>query len=342
MPCLPAADGHLSRFCRASQRFISRAPDSALVPDTWRLGSGEERVRAAVVGCGGAGCNTLRYVTPPSGVERIAVNDAPHPSMVGIPRRVILAQGPLKDIASMEEKTIPTLATNEEKEISDALVDRDLIVALGGLGGEFGGWALGVVGRVARILGDVSIAFATVPFAAEGMLRWHLAEDQLSNLRGRADGVVLFGNDALLRAFPKLPLAKAFGALGAIMARPATALPTVLSRSDLVPFKRFLGRARDWRFGMGSGAEKHRCFLAVEEAYASPWFTGRHEDVRGAVVLIAQPAGALYADEVLREVRLRSPQADVAWAVLPEPAPENRVVVQILAGLDVRGPAVPR
>lgn len=260
--------------------------------------------------------------------------------MLGVSRRVILASGPLKDIASMEEKVIPTLATNEEKDLSNALADRDFVVALGGLGGEFGGWGLAVVGRVARILGDTSLALATVPFSAEGMLRRHLAEAQLETLRGRADGVVAFGNDALLRAYPTLPLAKAFGAMGAIMARPAAALPTVLSRSDLVPFKRFLGRVKDWRFGMGSGTEKHRCFLAVEEAYASPWFTGRHEDIREAVVLIAQPTGAMYADEILREVRLRSPHADVAWAALAEPAPEDRAVVQVLAGLDPQaGPA---
>lgn len=306
------------------------------MPDTWRLGTGEERVRAAIVGCGGAGCNTIRHVAPVPGVERIAVNDAPHPSMLGVARRVIISSEPLKAIASLEEKAIPTLATSEEKELSNSLMDRDFVVALGGLGGEFGGWGLGVVGRVARILGDTSLVLATVPFTAEGMLRRHLAEAQLAVVRRRADGVVAFGNDALLRSYPSLPLAKAFAAMGAIMARPAAALPAALTRSDMGPLRRLLGRAKDWRFGMGSGMEKHRCFLAVEEAYASPWFTGQHEDIRGAVVLIAQPVGASFADEVLREVRLRSPHADVAWAVLQEPTPEDRVTVQILAGLETR------
>jgi cell division GTPase FtsZ len=309
------------------------------VPDTWRLGTGEERIRAAVVGCGGAGCNTLRYVAPSAGLERIAMNDAPHPSMVGVPRRVLVATEPLMAIASLEEKAIPTLATNEEKDLSSALADRDFVVAIGGLGGQFGGWALSVVGRVARILGDTCLAFATVPFAAEGMLRRQLAEAQLATLRSRADGVVAFANGALLRSYPTLPLAKAFGAMGTIMARPATALPTVLSRSDLVPLKRFLGRSKDWRFGMGAGQEKHRCFVAVEEAYASPWFTGRREDIRQAVILIAQPSGGSFEDELLREVRLRSPGADLAWATLQEPTSEDRVQVQILAGLDVRAGA---
>lgn len=309
------------------------------MPDSWRLGTGDERVRAAVVGCGGAGCNTLRYVASAPGIERVAMNDAPHPSMAGLARRVIVPAEPLQVIASLEEKTIPTLATDEEKVLSDVLADRDFLVAIGGLGGQFGGWGLAVVGRVARILGDTCLALGTIPFTAEGMLRRHLAEAQLAALKKRADGVVAFANDALLRSYPTLPLSKAFGAMGAIMARPATALASVLSRSDLVPLKRFLLRSKDWRFGMGSGQEKHRCFVAVEEAYASPWFTGRHEDVREAIVLIAQPTEAAFEDELLREVRLRSPLADLAWAVLPESTPEDRVQVQILAGLEARPPA---
>ena len=311
------------------------------MPDTWRLGTGDERVRAAVVGCGGAGCNTLRHVPSAPGVERVAMNDAPHPAMVGIARRVVLSVEPLQAIASLEEKAIPTLATNEEKDVSNALADRDFVVALGGLGGQFGGWGLAVVGRVARILGDACLALATVPFTAEGMLRRNLAEAQLAVLRNRADGVVAFANDALLRAFPTMPLSKAFGAMGAIMARPAIALATALSKTDLVPLKRFLARSKDWRFGMGAGQDKHRCFLAVEEAYASPWFTGRHGDVRQAIVLIAQPPGVLYEDELLREVRLRSPLADIAWAILPDFLPEDRVQVQILAGLDSRAERTP-
>jgi cell division protein FtsZ len=249
-------------------------------------------------------------------------------------RRVILRSDSLKDHASMDEKSVPQMETSEEKEILSALLDRDFVLILGGLGGVLGGWGMGLVARVARILGDGSLALVTVPFRAEGMMRRETAEAQLTLLQRKADGVVAFGNDALVRVFPSLPLAKAFTAMGMVMAKPAMALPTVLSRSDLGPLKRFLGQSKDWRFGMGSGTEKHRCYLAVEEAYASPWFTGRHEDIRQAMILIAQPAGASHEDELLREVRLRSPQADLAWATLPEPTTEDRVVVQVIAGLE--------
>src|SRR5881396_3779585 len=65
--------------------------DGARVPDTWRLGVGEERARVAIVGCGGAGCNVLRRVAAPPNATRIAVNATVHPSMAEVSTRVLVA-----------------------------------------------------------------------------------------------------------------------------------------------------------------------------------------------------------------------------------------------------------
>ena len=287
----------------------------------------------AFVGCGGAGCSVLRRITAPANATRIAVNDAVHPSMADVSTRVLLAAGSLQAYASMDEKAVPNMETDEEKEISAALLDRDLIVMIGGLGGELGGWGMSLVGRVARILGDASIAFATVPFTIEGPIRRQLAEAQLRLLQKRADGVVTFSNDRLLQIARDLPLTKAFAALGAIMARPAAELGAALARPDVVPLRRTLERAREWRFGMGTGREKHRCFVAVEEAYASPWFTSLPEEISHAIVLMSVPERDKDEVEILQEVRRRSPHAVIAWASASSGAKDDRTVVQILAGL---------
>ncbi len=303
------------------------------MPDTWRLGVGEERARVAIVGCGGAGCNVLRRVAAPSNATRIAMNDAIHPSMAEVSTRILVAAGSLQAYASMDEKAVPNMETDEEKEISAALLDRDLVVMLGGLGGELGGWGMSLVGRVARILGDASVAFATVPFTIEGPIRRQLAEAQLRLLQKRADGVVTFGNDRLLQVARDLPLTKAFAVLGAIMARPAAALGAVLARSDVVPIRRTLARVREWRFGMGAGREKHRCFVAVEEAYASPWFASLPEEISHAIVLMSVPEPDKDETEILQEIRRRSPHAMIAWASLPSVATDDRTIVQVLAGI---------
>ncbi len=310
---------------------MGRPFDATAVPDLWQLGTGEEPARLAILGCGGAGCNTLRQVALlPHGVC-VAVNHAPHPAMAGLPR-VLVRPDSLRAFASMDERAVQKMETHEEKDLATAILDRDLVLPMGGLGGEIGGWAMSLVGRVARILGDATLALATVPFTAEGALRRTAAERQLDLLRRKVDGVVTFGNDELLRIAPDVPLVRAFKILGGVMAKLAGALALGLSRSDIAPLRRQLTKARDWRFGMGAGAEKHRCFLAVEEAYRSPWFTGRHEDIRQAAVLMSLPPPSA-PEEVIREVHLRSPGADVAWGTLPESPGSDRAIVNILAGM---------
>ena len=307
--------------------------DGPVVPDMWQLGMAEERARVALIGCGGAGCNILRHVVAPPNAVRIAMNDAVVSSMADIPNRVIVHGSALQAYASMDEKAVQSMETDEEKGIAAALLDRDVVLILGGLGGELGGWGMSLVGRVARILGDATLAFATIPFGLEGPVRRQLAEAQLHLLQKRADGVVPFGNDQLLQVAKDRPMSKALAALSAIIARPASGLSASLARSDVVPFRRMLGRVRDWRYGMGAGREKHRCFVAVEEAYASPWFTSLPEEVTHAVVLMSVQEPGSDETEILHEIRRRSPKAFLAWSALPRTEADDRVIVQILAGI---------
>src|SRR5437899_11471080 len=100
------------------------------MPDTWRLGVGDERARVAIVGCGGAGCNVLRRVAAPPNATRIAMNDIVHPSMAEVSTRVLVAADSLQAYATMDEKAVPSMETDEEQEISAALLDRDCVVML--------------------------------------------------------------------------------------------------------------------------------------------------------------------------------------------------------------------
>ena len=303
------------------------------MPETRQLGTGEERARVAIVGCGGAGCNVLRHVVAPPNAVRIALNDAVPASLADVSTRILVPAASLQGYALMDEKSVPQMETDEEKQISAALLDRDAILILGGLGGELGGWAMSLVGRVARILGDTTLAFATIPFGIEGPIRRQLADAQLRLLQKRADGVVTFGNDPLLQVAKDVPMTKAFAALSAIMARPASNLAAALARTDIAPLRQTLGKVRDWRYGMGLGRDKHRCFVAVEEAYGSPWFTSLPEEIRHAIVLMSVAEPGTDEEEILHEVRRRSPRADIAWASLPRAEGDDRTIVQVFAGL---------
>lgn len=287
----------------------------------------------AIVGCGGAGCNILGRVVAPENATRIAINDGVHPSMIDGVVRVLLPATSLEAYASMDAKVVQKLETDEEKRVAAALLDRDLVLVLGGLGGELGGWAMSLVGRVARIMGDTAVAFTTIPFGLEGTVRRQLAEAQLRLLQQRSDGVVTFANDRLLEVAKDWPLRKAFAALGAIVARPVSNLSACLARTDVPPLRHMLGRVTDWRYGMGAGREKHRCFVAVEEAYGSPWFASLPDEVSRAIVLMSGNEIGSEEEEILHEVRRRSPKADLAWSSVPGGGGDDRVVVEILAGV---------
>src|SRR2546425_11596313 len=111
------------------------------------------------------------------------------------------------------------------------------------------------------------------------------------------------------------------------MARPAAELGAALARSDVAPIRRTLASVREWRCGMGSGREKHRCFVAVEEAYGPPWFASFPEEISHTIVLMSVPEPDRDEPAILQEVRRGSTHAIIAWSRLPSGAGEDRARV---------------
>jgi cell division protein FtsZ len=303
------------------------------MPDVLRLGQGEAvRARIAVVGCGGAGCNVLQQVPADLGLTRVALNDAPHRSMAGIPARLILPRETLPGLASIDEAAVKQLLSPEEKAIAGAVLNHDLVVPLAGLGGETGGPAAALTGRVSRILGTPALALVASPFTAEGMNRRAAAERALEVLSRKVDGVVAFPNDELLKLAPQLPLHQALHVLGAIMVRPLVDLARSMTRRDPATVRAVLRGAARWRFGAGGGNGKHRAFEAVEEALTSPWLPANRDAVERVIAVVAATdPGEAVTGEVLHEVRLAMPRASVLLGAYPEPL-GDRLRLSLLAG----------
>ncbi|MEK6810057.1 MAG: hypothetical protein AABY19_00455 [Candidatus Thermoplasmatota archaeon] len=299
-----------------------------------RLGQGgPERARIAVVGCGGAGCNVLAQVPPDLGITRVAANDTVHRSMAGVEARLILPREGLAGVAAIDESLVRQLTSPDEKAIAGAILNHDLVVPIAGLGGDFGGPAAALVGRVTRVLGESSLALVALPFSAEGLHRRALAEQSLDLLSKKVDGVLAFPNDELLRLAPQLPLLRAFQVLGTIMVRPLTDLARASTRTDIGTLRDMLRSGRRWRFGAGEGEGKHRAFAALEEAFSSPWFPGRAEVIE-RVIVIASAAGfeETLAGEVTHELQLTVPRARILFGGYADGALGERMRLSVLAG----------
>ena len=96
-------------------------------------------------------------------------------------------------------------------EIRQALTQARLIFICAGLGGGTGSGAAPVIAQIAREMGALVIAFATVPFSFEGKRRAAQARDALGRLHESTDAVVCFENDCMAdMVAPKAGIHQAF------------------------------------------------------------------------------------------------------------------------------------
>ena len=298
------------------------------MPEVRTFGAGTERPRAVAVGCGGAGCNALRAIPPDAGLDLLAVNDLPHPSLLPFRRRLLLDRAGLEQVAAMDERAVKTLATTPEQAVATELGDAEFVVLVAGLGGDMGSWGASLVARVAALKGAVSLAVVTMPFSVEGSLRRAVAANALKLLRTHAHGVLALSNDPLLRIAAHLPIAKALDAMARIAVQPVRDLLRVVTREDLPTLKSVLRGAGEWQLGIGEGAQEHPELAAVDAAFRSPWITKPPETARQAVLLVAQPEpDERVRTEIVRDMDLRTPRASLTWGAFAEPGESVRVTV---------------
>ena len=298
------------------------------MPGVRALGAGTERPRAIAVGIGGAGCNTLRAISPTAGLDLLAINDLPHPSMLGIRRRVFLARAGLSEIARMDEHAVRTLATTAEQALALELGDADFVIPFAGLGGDMGSWGSSLVARVGALKGATTLAVVTTPFSAEGPSRRAVASEALRLLRRHAHGALVLPNDRLLQVAPHVPFLKAFELTSRLSSQFVHDLLRVVTRDDLPVLKSVLRGAEDWRSGVGQGNRHHPERTAVERAFASPWIARPSESAREVILFLGIPEPDEKASqEILYEVNLRTPRASVLWGAFATQPEEFRVTL---------------
>ncbi len=299
--------------------FIDALPNLGPLPKAQQLGQGEERPRIAIVGCGGAGCNTVHHLPPIPGMEIIGLNDVPHPSLLGIKHRILIAEDELKTVATLDDSVVRGLETDAERLIARELIGYDMVVVVAGLGGNTGGDGASAVTRVARLHNIPVWGIVTQPFKAEGMRRRMASQESLDRLRKRCPAVLTFTNDELLEIAPDVPIMRAFAIMGQIMVKPLEAMSRLITKSDVRTLHGFFMSCKELRLGIGEATGPHRSFESVIDAFASPWMKFDLERVKQAMVFIS---GAEIDEhmikDVLHNVALRAPLAEVLYGSYAE------------------------
>src|SRR3972149_6244807 len=130
------------------------------------------KARIIVVGCGGAGNNTISALTEKGieGATTAAMNtDAKHLYISKADKKILIGKNLTKGLGAGGYPEIGKNAALENKtEIKEMLRGVDLVFITCGLGGGTGTGSAPVVARIARENGAIVIAAVTLPFRLEG------------------------------------------------------------------------------------------------------------------------------------------------------------------------------
>ena len=144
-------------------------------------------LRIKIVGLGGAGSNALDRIVldGPPGAELVAINtdmQALTGSVAG--EKVQLGRATTRGLGAGGDPEIGYAAADEASgEIRAALDGAQMVFLCVGLGGGTGSGGARIVATLAREVGALVVAFATLPFTFAGRRRMGQAEEALAALR---------------------------------------------------------------------------------------------------------------------------------------------------------------
>ncbi|PSP27321.1 cell division protein FtsZ [Halobacteriales archaeon QH_2_65_14] len=174
-------------------------------------GFGDPRI--VIVGCGGAGNNTVNrlYNIGVDGAETIAINtDKQHLQMIEADTKILVGKSLTNGLGAGGDPNMGERATEmAQGTIKEVLGDADLVFVTAGMGGGTGTGAAPVVSKIAKEQGAIVVGMVSTPFNVE-RARTVKAEEGLERLREEADSIIVLDNNRLLDYVPNLPIGKAF------------------------------------------------------------------------------------------------------------------------------------
>jgi cell division protein FtsZ len=300
------------------------------------------KAKIMVVGCGGAGCNTVSRLTEMgvTGAEVIALNtDAKHLAITKAHKKLLIGRDTTRGLGAGGYPQIGEKAATEQRaQIKQLLEGVDLVFITAGMGGGTGTGSAPVVAEIAKSLGAIVIGAVTMPFKMEGT-RIQKAEDGLAKLRQVTDTVVVIENQKLLEYAGQMPLAQAFALadeLISMMIKGIVETITVpsLVNLDFADVKAVMSCGGVSAICVGESDSQSRIKDAVIKAINHPLLEVDYSGALGALIhIICGPDCTLAEINEAGEMisKRLSPEAQVIWGarVLPEMTGKVQVIAII-------------
>jgi cell division protein FtsZ len=286
---------------------------------------GELETEITVIGCGGAGGNTVNRMFEEGikGATLVAANtDVQHLVEISADSKILLGERKTQGRGAGSRPQIGEEAALEsQEEIQDAIATSDMVFVTAGLGGGTGTGSAPIVAEAAQEADALTIAIVTTPFTAEGEVRRTNAEAGLERLRDVADTVIVVPNDRLLDAVGKLPVRQAFKVSDEVLMRSVKGITELITKPGLVNLdfadvKTVMERGGVAMIGLGESDSETKAEDSVKSALRSPLLD---VDISGASSALVNVTGGAdmtieEAEGVVEEIYERiDPEARIIW-----------------------------
>ncbi|KXA89942.1 hypothetical protein AKJ40_02230 [candidate division MSBL1 archaeon SCGC-AAA259M10] len=304
--------------------------------------SKETQPSILVLGCGGAGCNTVSHMAEEDldNVKLVAVNtdaqdlihsDAEEKILIG--REITGGLGTGSNLEKGEKSALENKET-----LKEVLSGYELVFLTCGMGGGTGAGAGPVIADIAKGLGALTVGVVTLPFKSEGEIRNKNSIEGLFNFREAADTTIVIPDDKLLEIAPDLSLEEAFKLADSVLVDTITGITELMSETGLInlDFEDVRTTFEDGDMGVvgfGEASGVNRAERTVDKAIENPLMDMKVENAKRALISITGSED-MTLDEAEKVTGIVSeklqPDAKVAWGARISEDLTNTVMVMLI------------
>ena len=282
--------------------------------------------KITVVGCGGAGGNTVTRMMEEGihGAKLVAANtDAQHlADEVEADTKILMGR---KRTGGRGAGSVPKIgeeaAQEDIEDIQQSISGSDMVFVTAGLGGGTGTGSAPVVAQAAQEEGALTISIVTIPFTAEGERRRANADAGLERLRSVSDTVIVVPNDRLLDYAPSMPLQDAFKICDRVLMRSVKGMTELITKPGLVnvdfaDVRTIMENGGVAMIGLGESDSENKAQDSIRSALRSPLLDVEFDGANSALVnVVGGPDMSIEeAEGVVEEIYDRiDPDARIIW-----------------------------
>ena len=288
------------------------------------------QARIVVVGCGGAGNNTVKRLMTIGiqGAECIAINtDRQHLAVTTAHRKLLIGERITRGLGAGGYPHVGRAAAEESTgQLTELLRDADLVFIAAGMGGGTGTGSAPVVAEIAKNSDAIVVGVITMPFNLE-RTRIDKAKAGLARLQENVDTAVVIDNQKLMELVPDLPLEEAFGVADEVLANMVKGITETITMPSLINLdyadvRSIICNGGVALVGLGEATGADRANDAIKNALNSPLLEVEWNGATGALIHITGgPDMSLAESNKVGELvsEKMSTDANVIWGARVDP-----------------------